>query len=178
MIKNISVFSFLLASIYLVQMGCSSSAKNNKTIEVESSILAEGPLFEGSNTAQAEVPIATLISEMLEDVKIEDLKDAKLTNCKLWIEPANDSAEVQNFDLLQSVSVSFAADELDMQAAGVLNPIEKAKKEIKINIAEEQENTLEFLKQKLFYIVADANLEQDLNDNLEIKCKLTFEVYY
>lgn len=172
------VLALLLLATAIWQ-GCSRPAKNTSKLTIDNiTIVAEGPLFEGSNTAQVELSNALEQFLSSHELTMEQLQSAVLTNCKLSISPASDSAEVQNFDQLQSISVSFAADALDMQAAGVLNPIEDGTSEIEINIAQEQEKTLDFLKQNVFYVVADANLEQDLNDDLQINCTLEFDINY
>jgi hypothetical protein len=172
--KGIPILVFSLMAFFL--FSCNSAPTKKTSLTIESVIVAEGPLFEGSNTAQSEVKTLEALNEL--SIPLEDIKNASLVSCDLSIVPVSDSAEVQNFDIMQSISFSFAADELDMQAAGVLNPMPSGKNDIQLNIAKEQEQTLEFLKQKMFYLVADANLEQDLNDNLEIKCKLVFDINY
>lgn len=158
-------------TLIFVLTGCSNNESTEKDLLIENiEIMAEGPLFEGSNTGQAliETPIASFLTE--HGLNKEQLNNAKVSEIVL---STDDST---NFDLFQSITLQIVSDQTDMIKLGLINPIEKNSQSLTLKIAEEQEKLIEVLKQDNVYIIADAILNQDTDMGLKFKCKINFKI--
>lgn len=140
----------------------------NKPYEINDIILvAEGPLFEGSNTLQATTSID--LSKLSNSTRAENVHGGRISKIVL---SSNDST---GFDMLNNIIVQVVSDKAGMVQIGVLNPIEKGKSEIILNVAKDADLT-DIFKQSDITIVADADLIGDRDSNLEIKAQLLFDV--
>lgn len=161
----------LIFTLIFVLVGCGNSESSEKDLLIENiEIMAEGPLFEGSNTGQAliEAPLSDFLNE--HKLTNEQLNSAKVSEIVLTTDDST------NFDLFQSITLQIVSDQTDMIKLGLINPIEKNSQSLTLKIAEEQEKLIEVLKQDNVYIIADAILTQDTDSNIKIKCKINFKI--
>ncbi len=162
---NKSLF-FLATALALFTASCGTVTTKTYTID-DVTMVAEGPLFDGSNTLQATVPI--------------DLK-----NLESWATPENvekvtvksitfTTTDSIGFDRIRSVIFQVAADGAQMQQAAVLNPVPTGVSTITLNPALDAD-LKDLFKQSALILVADADLNGDMDGNLEYKAKIEFEV--
>jgi len=152
-----------------------TSCKNNKkeTLSYKDvQIMAEGPLFEGSNTIQGD--LVTQLPALTQKLKIdtEDIVSIRLNSVNLSID------DTSNFNLFSSITLQFASEKTDMIEVALINPVPVDKQTIQLTVASEQENLLDLLKQDKFTIVADAILKEDSDKNINMKAHLDFELTY
>lgn len=162
----------LLIFLALGVLSCSNEANNSKEFIINTTLVAGGPLFEGSNTCQAE--LTTELSSFLEEngIKKEELVDVKLVSCVIT------SDQFDNFDIIESVNLQMFSDNFPMQNVAVANPVEVNTKEINLKVAAIQEQIMPVLQEETCYIVADATIKEDMDDDLELKTKLVFSINY
>jgi hypothetical protein len=167
-IVSYTLFVFLLVSL----ISCSNEANNSKEFTIETTLVAGGPLFEGSNTCQAE--LTTELSSFLEEngIKKEELVDVKLTSCVIT------SDQFENLNLIESINMQMFSDNFPMQNVAVANPVEENVKEVSLKIADIQEQIMPVLQEETCYIVADVTIKEDLEDDLELNTKLVFSINY
>ena len=125
----------LIFTLVFVLVGCGSSESEEKDLLIENiEIMAEGPLFEGSNTGQAliEAPLSDFLNE--NKLTNEQLNSAKVSEIVLTTDDST------NFDLFQSITLQIVSDQTDMIKLGLINPIEKNSQSLTLKIAEEQGN--------------------------------------
>ncbi len=132
-----------------------------------------GPLFEGSNPAQqlVKVDLAGLLGvhyqEGMKIIKIQ-LKSADLSG---------DSAS--SLDGISSLVLSVASDDpsLPMKELAVLNPVAAPSGQAALKPSPEAEVT-DFFTQKEFYLVIDAGLSADRDQDLRLTGKFQWEIQY
>lgn len=157
--------------VLLIAMGCSAATE---TIEVESPSLllyAEGPLYDGSNTATAAWRIN--ISEWLgQEYVAADIVSAKIVSISL------ESRTPENFDLLNDISLQLAGPKVAMQKVGFLNPVPAGLGTLLLKVADNQKDLEEFFGLREITLVADLDLKEDFDDDLQFdaQLKLIFEV--
>lgn len=167
------IVTYIWALILIIGVtSCATEANNSKEFTIDTVLVAGGPLFEGSNTCQAE--LTTELSSFLEenDIKKEELVDVKLTSCVIT------SDKLENFNLLESVNLQIFSDNFPMQNVAVANPVAENTKEINLEVAAIQEQIMPVLQEKTCYVVADATIKEDLDDDLELNTKLVFSINY
>lgn len=149
-------------------MGCGKSESSQFVMNgVE--LVAEGPLFEGSNTLQGNAIVN--LQSIANGLSPEKLKEVKLSSVKLY---SNDSIP---FNGIKSVTLSITANDAGMQQGAVLNPVVVNGNQIVLSVAEDADFT-ELFKQSNLIIVADADLESDRESNLTLSADLEFKVVY
>lgn len=157
---------------FLLILSVACNTQTNKHILTTDSIelLAEGPLFEGSNTVQGELqsPLENLMGSL--KLNSDQIKNAKLTVAEIVLPDSMDTG------LITSMTLSLASDNTEMIQLGVINPLPAGKTSFKLRVAGEQEKLAELLKQDKIYVVADAILSKDIGASLNMKCKLEFEI--
>jgi hypothetical protein len=163
------LLSILLGSILLFS-GCSKSRTLSFSIE-NLPISAEGPLFEGSNTAQGnyEVALEAFLAENGSD--LDQLKSIRLKSASL-----STSADSLNFDQIKAITLQFASDQTEMVDGGVLNPVPAGQQKVALKMPAEPKNLADFFRQKQFTIVSDLDLKQDQESNLGLLGNFEFEV--
>jgi hypothetical protein len=156
--------------VFLLISACQQERVNNELLLNDLEIALEGPLFEGSNTAQCEVesPLAGFIAEHKLDV--ESLKEAKLTELTITTDDSS------NFNLYQSITIQLVSENTDMVKVAVINPVPQNTNSIQLKIADEQKGIIKLLKQDKIYIIADAILNNDSDMNMNLKCNLKFNI--
>jgi hypothetical protein len=163
-------FSYLcLLFTTVTLLSCGTTSEYTLVIN-DVSMTAEGPLFEGVNTATGSWTVD--ISEFLNEhnASLDDIKSARLLNAALVME---DSI---NFDILSEVTFLMAGDNTEMRKVALLNPVPFGQTSIALSIAEEQKQVAAFFKESAITFVADVNIIQDTFIDLKMKGNFTFEL--
>lgn len=149
---------------------CSPKADSSKEFTIESVLKASGPLFEGSNTCQAE--ISSNIAEYVKENNIskDQIVDVTLTSATATI-------DTSNLNLIESINLQVFSDNFPMQNIAFANVAENS--EIaELETAAEQEKLKDILFDGKSYIVADATIKEDLDDDLDLEMKMIFSINY
>ncbi len=172
-LSKLFLTTFVLISGFTF-IGCNSE-KNNKTIVLKNiQFELEGPLYSGSNPAQFkyEVDLKSILGNDFKEGAT--INSAILKNAKIESEDSN-----TNFNKINSFVLSLASDNKDvkMQELALLNPILANSKVADLKPSAEA-NAKDFLKEKHFYIVLDADLKEDIEANLKFTANLIFTINY
>jgi hypothetical protein len=149
---------------------CSPKADSSKEFTIETVLTASGPLFEGSNTCQAE--ISSNIAEYVKENNIskDQIVDVTLTSATATI-------DTSNLNLIESINLQVFSDNFPMQNIAFANVAENS--EIaELETAAEQEKLKDILFDGKSYIVADATIKEDLDDDLDLEMKMIFSINY
>lgn len=166
--KN-ALFCILAFAIVASMPSCSSpSVKEELTIS-EVFITAEGPLFEGANTLQGEVPSALATWLSSKGKTLDDVEQALVK--KVTVFPLPDSLHT----VVKSLVIQLAADNGNMVKVAVLNPLPEGATSYSLQVAEGAD-VLSLLKQKTFFVVGDAELGADREQSLSMKAELVVEI--
>ena len=169
MMKKITFFISLAVSSVLFN-SCSGPAEE-KSVELTNLVLtAEGPLYEGSNTFQTTVtePLKKFLSE--NGLTAENIQEIKVAKCVLTATDSN------AFNMYSGINVQLFSDNSEMQNVAVVNPVPENKEQIEAKVAAEQEKIADIFKDKDVYVVGDALLKEDVEDNLQFTVSLTLNV--
>jgi len=165
-------FGSLWGLLMLLINGCQPESQTH-TATMESAFEWSGPLYEGSNPAQAliKVDLASLLGNPVQEgMKITkvQLKSAELSG---------DSASDLNG--IGSLVLSIASDDpsLTMKELAVLNPVTSSSGQAILKPSPEAEVS-DFFAQKEFYLVVDAGLSADRDQNLRLTGKFQWEIQY
>ncbi|MFM8977535.1 MAG: hypothetical protein ACKOJE_05735 [Bacteroidota bacterium] len=165
-------FGALWGLLMLLMNGCQPEAKTH-TGTMECAFEWSGPLYEGSNTAQAliKVDLASLLGNPVQEgMKITkvQLKSAELSS---------DSASDLNG--IGSLVLSIASDDPSrpMKDLAVLNPVTPSSGQAILKPSLEAEVS-DFFAQKAFYLIVDAGLSADRDQNLRLTGKFQWEIQY
>lgn len=155
----------VLAAFMVATTACS----NTETVTLDSgeiTLTAEGPLYDGSNTASADwtADLSAL------NVAAVDIQSARVKSITVTTENPEDMA------LIQDITFQFAGKDVSMQQVGFLNPVPEAASELTLQIAEEQNDIVQFFKLPNMTWVSDVNLKAEKEDNLRLKVRLNFEL--
>lgn len=154
----------LLFFVPLLYASCTESEKKNYTPE-QIFLVAEGPLFDGPNTLQGTLPIN------ISDIKPEEITSVKLTKAEIT------TADSAGFNRIRNMVLQLSANNAAMQKAGVLNPVPKDKNSVLIQPFGEAD-LKDVFKQSEMFVILDADLEGNMDENLNYSCKLEFEITY
>jgi hypothetical protein len=173
-IYNLLLITVIIVISCVAMIGCNSE-KNNKTISLKNiQFELEGPLYSGSNPAQYkyEVDLKSILGKDYKEGAT--INSAVLTSAQIKTADSN-----TNFSNINSFVLSLASDNKDvkMQELALLNPILANSKMAELKPSTEA-NAKGFLKEKHFYIVLDADLKEDIEDNLKFTADLTFTINY
>jgi hypothetical protein len=137
------------------------STTETHTLETDFLVLtAEGPLFEGNNTATLDWKADDAFWG--ENLRAEDIKSAKVSAAKVEVESADGG--------IRDVTIQLAGQDLGMQKIAFFD------EDGNVNLASKQENLASFFTDSYPTVVADFDLAEDFYDDLEIRVKLRFEV--
>lgn len=155
----------VLAAFMLATTACS----NTETLTLESeevTLTAEGPLYDGSNTASAEwtADLSGL------EIAAADIQSARVKSITITAENPADLA------LIQDITFQFAGKDVSMQQVGFLNPVPEGATTLNLQVADEQEEIAPFFKLSNMTWVSDVNLKAEKEDNLQLKVRLNFEL--
>ncbi|MFN3916883.1 MAG: hypothetical protein ACK4K0_03990 [Flavobacteriales bacterium] len=161
-IKFLSILSFALL---LVSCG---NYVNEPLDEVEVEFMFEGPIFDGPN----ETSVSISFNPEANGVERERIKGLSITSIEL------SSSSEDGFDKFQSIAMLLVAEGIDMKNIAVINPVEKGKSTLVLNVS----NEVEFEKVanlKTLNLVMDANLrleEEYTDDDISITGKVKMAV--
>jgi hypothetical protein len=162
----------LLPSVLLVTsvlVGCGKS----ETLLYESGpiqLSAEGPIFEGSNTAQGSWDPG--LEAFLKDhgATPDQLRGARVLSAML------SASDDTGFSGIRSASVMLASDASDMQQVAVLNPFPKDQERVELTVANEQKGLVGHLQQETVTVVADLDIDADSDDDRHVIGSFTIEL--
>lgn len=170
--KLLPIFPALFAALLLFGLSqCAPAELENQTLSCKNiEVLASGPLFMGSNTAQGSC--RPQLEAWMEGKGLQptQIRDVRLESATVHLPDTGIGVP------LESISLLFAADELDMQTLGVLNPVPENQNPVQINVAEVQKTMIEWLEQPQFTAVLDCGLAEDLMDDLRLTLDLEFSI--
>lgn len=166
-ILQTSILCFMLLSLVVA---CSPEANNSKEFTIDTVLTASGPLFEGSNTCQAE--ISSNIAEYIKENNItkEQIVDVTLKSATAGIDSGY-------FNLIESINLQVFSDNFPMQNVAFTNVAENAEK-VGLEVADVQEKLKSILFDGKSYIIADATIKEDLDDDLNLNMELVFSINY
>lgn len=166
-ILQTSILCFMLLSLVVA---CSPEANNSKEFTIDTVLTASGPLFEGSNTCQAE--ISSNIAEYIKENNItkEQIVDVTLKSATAGIDTGY-------FNLIESINLQVFSDNFPMQNVAFTNVAENAEK-VGLEVADVQEKLKSILFDGKSYIIADATIKEDLDDDLNLNMELVFSINY
>lgn len=163
------VLPLFLLSCALFFVACGSSEVCSFTTE-EVSMLASGPLMEGSNTAQGEYQPALEKWLQSKGASMADVREAKLVKASLVL------PDSMNSSLISEITLHLAAEKADMQKVGVLNPVPEGQTGLVLQTAQEQKKIADFLRQPSMTFVADINVKKDTMPDLHLKGIFEFQI--
>lgn len=163
----------LAISLLLLTAGISCGKVDTVEFKPAPVILtAEGPLFEGSNTAQG-----VLDGAELEDfLRREGHADAALRSARLVAVRISTSNDTLTLDDIDGITLQLAAPQVDMQNVAVLNPVPTGQNSVDLRVAAEQEQIASLIRQPALTFVADINLKKDIEADVKVICALVFEL--
>lgn len=162
-------FYFLITGLVL------ASCQANQKVEISSPTIplsAEGPIFEGANTAIGTWNVD--INDWLKEQKIDSsqIENIKIVSISYLPKQSLTSEKIQEITL-QATSKTF-----DMQKIAFVSPYPKQEKAVPLNIAQEQINLFKLFAAKEITFVADLNINQDMDQNLDMEITVVFEIEY
>lgn len=151
-----------LLALLLVAVACGKTEKVDYSAE-EIVLTAEGPLYDGSNTATAtwKANIADILGE-------GKMAGARLTAVTIT------AAEPADLALINDITLQFAGKDVAMQKVAFLNPLPDGSTSVTLQVAEEQDGLADFFALNELTIVADLNLKGEYEGNMTLKAKLDF----
>ena len=159
----------------LLTIAAATSCGKVSTLEFKPTpitLTAEGPLFEGSNTAQGVLAGSELEAFLSQGgYSGSAIKSARLVSAR--ISAGNDTLTL---DDISEITLQLAAPQADMQKVAVLNPVPAGQNSADLQVAAEQEQIAALVQQPALTCVADINLKKDSDANLAVKCELVFEL--
>jgi hypothetical protein len=150
----------LVFALFVGALLVSCSATETHTLDTDFlTLTAEGPLFEGNNTATLDWNVED--GFWGENLHPSMIKSAKVAALKV---------EVQSIDAgIRDITIQLAGQNLGMQKIAFFDESGS------VNLASKQENLASFFTDSYPTIVADFDLTEDFYDDLEIRVKLRFE---
>ena len=168
---KLSQISILCFGLLLLIAACSPEANSSKEFTINTVLTASGPLFEGSNTCQAE--ISSNIAEFIKENGItkEEIVDVKLISASAVIDSSN-------LNLLESINLQVFSDNFPMQNVAFANLSEENMEKVDLEVADVQEELKSILFDDKSYIIGDATIKEDLDDDLNLDMELNFSINY
>lgn len=163
--------TLLLASVVAL-VGLTACGKK-ETLRFESGpveLTAEGPLFEGSNTAQGTWRPDLEAFLKTQGATLDQLREARVLEAVLA------TADSIGFQGIRSASLMFASDAQDMQQVAVLNPFPQDQDRAVLTVANEQKGLAGHLKQQTLTVVADLDLGTDSDEDRHVIGSFTLEL--
>ena len=132
-------------------------------------LMAEGPLFDGPNTLQANYTID--LNQIEEGLDLAKIKSVKLKKAEVSTEDSLGFDNVRNFVL------QLTSSDAQMEKIAVLNPVEKGAQKVNLSASEECD-LLDNFQQREIIIILDADIVGDMESNLSYKGNFEFEITY
>lgn len=166
-------FTFLLptlAFLALMFTSCSGETKTYTVSTPELLLTADGPLFEGSNTATANWSFSAADFFDGQEPKNLKFKEAKVKYITLI------GCEGEELPSIDKVVIEMAAPETSMMRLAFFEGLIEPCKEYNLQIADLQKNLEHFFYQSGITFVADLNiLDEEYWEDVELKIKVEFE---
>lgn len=133
-------------------------------------LVAAGPLFEGTNTAQGEwtTGLENFLKSQGHD--LADLREVRLTGATL---AGADSTGLQG---IRSVSVQWVGGEQGMHQMAVRNPLPADSSTVALTVAAEQPQLADLLGTGTVTVVADLDLDADSDADRHVIGSFTLEL--
>ncbi len=158
-------FAYVL--LLLVAAACGGPTESVERQTENLLLTAEGPLYDGSNTATYTWPV-DLNSLLGEGYTAADITKARITSIRLT------AVNPDNLGLINDITFQLAGSGVAMQKVGFLNPLPVDANTVELVLAEDQNKLEAFFALKEITLVADLNLMEEFDDNLEFHAQLTF----
>ncbi len=133
-------------------------------------LVASGPLFEGTNTAQAEWNHGLEAYLKEHGHAMKDLREARLTSATL------SSADSTGLHGIRSATVQWVGGGTPMQQMAVRNPIPEDSTAVLLTVATEQPDLLELLGTSPLTVVADLDIDADSDLDRRVIGRFTLEL--
>lgn len=158
----------ILSIVFSIFISCGT--ENKKSYLIKDVILtAEGPLFDGPNTLQANHLID--LNAIESGLNAEQISSVRITKASISSEDSTVFDKVRNFVL------QLTAADAKMERIAVLNPVQKGIKQAELNVSSESELKDNF-SQKEITLILDADLIGDMESNLTYTGSFEFEITY
>jgi hypothetical protein len=158
-------FAYVL--LLLVAAACGGPTESVERQTDNLLLTAEGPLYDGSNTATYTWPV-DLNALLGEGYTAADIAKARITGIRIT------AVNPDNLSLINDITFQLAGSGVAMQKVGFLNPLPVDANTIELVLAEDQKKLEAFFSLKEITLVADLNLLEEFEDNLELHAQLTF----
>jgi hypothetical protein len=160
MLNRLLLFVALVAAV-----ACSKP----QLVELETpevTLTAEGPLFDGANTASGnwEIDLAQ------RQIDPQSIQSARVKSIVISCD------SVADLSLLRDITFQITGEGVNMQRVAVLNPVPQGASSLELVVADEQEEIAALLKLPALTLVADVNFTGDRDENLVLKAKVVFEI--
>jgi hypothetical protein len=133
----------------------------------------EGPLFQGSNSAQYVAKID------LKEILAGDYKEGMNIDNAVLKNATAQCVDPVNFQDINALVFSVASDKSDlpMRELAVVNPLISTLKSIKLKPSKEVDIS-DFFAEKQVYLILDASFLRDVNAKVNLKGTFEFELKY
>jgi hypothetical protein len=162
--------TILCFGLLSMMVSCSPEANNSKEFSIDTVLTASGPLFEGSNTCQAEIS-----SNIAEYIKENGISKEQIVD--ITLKSAAASIDTSNLNLVESINLQVFSDNFPMQNVAFAN-VEEGSQIVQLEVADVQEQLKAILFDGKSYIIADATIKEDLDDDLNLPMNLNFSINY
>jgi hypothetical protein len=163
LMKNTLGLLFLL----LVAAACGGPTESVERQTDNLPLTAEGPLYDGSNTATYTWPV-DLNALLGEGYTAADIAKARITGIKIT------AVNPDNLGMINDITFQLAGSGVAMQKVGFLNPLPAGANSVELVVADDQKGLEAFFGLNEITLVTDLNLTQEFEDNLELHAQLTF----
>ncbi len=158
----------ILSIVFFIFFSCANESKKSYLIK-DVILTAEGPLFDGPNTLQANHLID--LNAIENGLNAEQISGVSITKASITTENSTGFDKVRNF-VLQLTSA-----DAKMERIAVLNPVQKGIKKAELNVSSVGELKDNF-SQKEITLILDADLIGDMENNLTYTGSFEFEITY
>lgn len=167
---NISIYLLALCTVFFLA-SCSGETKTTQIETPELAMTAEGPLFEGANTATASWDFN--LNEILglgADEKV-NIKNAKISKVEFLLEDAEDLPE------LEKMVFEVTSKNTSMTRIGLYDGKIQAGSPFQLSLAAKQENLASAFGDGKITFVGDFDLkDEEYWEDLNFSLKIVFEL--
>tara|TARA_R110002072_G_scaffold13698_5_gene57493 strand:+ start:470 stop:976 length:507 start_codon:yes stop_codon:yes gene_type:complete len=159
---------FLMSSLLLV--GCGNY--KTKTSEIKTTVMAEGPFFEGSNSLIGEVQLN--YSEFLEDKEFNKVAEVTINQITVELED-NQELSLEQFS---SAAIQLVSDNSPMTSIAIMNPIKINDNKLQLTVSNEAKVT-SFFQEEKFSLLLDLDFKEDsYAEELKATIKINLSIEY
>ncbi|WMJ74134.1 hypothetical protein RCC89_13305 [Cytophagaceae bacterium ABcell3] len=158
----------LLGFIVLALFSCGSGEKQTLEYHLSDiSLVLEGPMFPGSNESQAEIVFSP--EEVLESAGVsrDNIKNIRVKEVTLR------TNNEETFDLFESIVVQMVGGGSSLTSVAVQSPVPASSASLTPGVSEKAE-LAKFKSADKVFLVIDANINEDYEDDFELKADLVF----